>query len=187
MPTQNIGLDGVVAQQENYKKSGFKLAYRNIRYEGKGITHNTIDSHIISLNQISFDQLVAYDSTIFLLSRKNFLSSWMKQPKSLAIGYIDNNEMKGYGMIRRSQTGYKIGPLFADTPTIAEKLLNHLLSFAGANNPVLLDAPEVNKEAVKLAKSHNMKPIFETARMYTKDFPDAPLHKVFGITTFELG
>ena len=29
-----VGLDGVVAQQPNYKKSGFALAYRNIRYEG---------------------------------------------------------------------------------------------------------------------------------------------------------
>src|SRR5262249_4490623 len=29
-----IGLDGVVAQQENYKKSGFRLAYANIRYGG---------------------------------------------------------------------------------------------------------------------------------------------------------
>ena len=29
-----IGLDGVVAQQENYKKSGFELAYANVRYGG---------------------------------------------------------------------------------------------------------------------------------------------------------
>src|SRR5262249_27238723 len=28
---RNIGLDGVVAQQDNYRKSGFALAYRNIR------------------------------------------------------------------------------------------------------------------------------------------------------------
>jgi len=33
----NIGLDGVVDQQENYKKSGFKLAYRNIRYQGRDL------------------------------------------------------------------------------------------------------------------------------------------------------
>src|SRR6266851_10508958 len=32
--TRAIGLDGVLAQQENYKKSGFVLAYPNIRYGG---------------------------------------------------------------------------------------------------------------------------------------------------------
>ncbi len=31
---RTIGLDGVLAQQENYRKSGFQLAYRNIRYCG---------------------------------------------------------------------------------------------------------------------------------------------------------
>ena len=31
---RNIGLDGVVEQQEKYGKSGFKLAYRNVRYQG---------------------------------------------------------------------------------------------------------------------------------------------------------
>ena len=29
-----IGLDGVVGQQENYRKSGFQLAYANVRYGG---------------------------------------------------------------------------------------------------------------------------------------------------------
>ena len=31
-----IGLDGVVAQQESYRKSGFRLAFRNIRQQGRG-------------------------------------------------------------------------------------------------------------------------------------------------------
>ena len=36
MNGRNIGLDGVLAQQANYRKSGFTLAYRNIRHQGKG-------------------------------------------------------------------------------------------------------------------------------------------------------
>src|SRR4051794_27818590 len=31
----NIGLDGVVAQQGNYAKSGFRLAYRHVRYRAQ--------------------------------------------------------------------------------------------------------------------------------------------------------
>ena len=34
---RTIGLDGVVAQQDNYRESGFTLAYRNIRYQGFGV------------------------------------------------------------------------------------------------------------------------------------------------------
>src|SRR3989338_5198019 len=40
LKTQNIGLDGVVAQQGNYKKSGFKPAYRNVRFQGKSKKHD---------------------------------------------------------------------------------------------------------------------------------------------------
>jgi len=32
-----------------------------------------------------------------------------------------------------------------------------------------------------------MKPMFETARMYTKKPPNTPLQKVYGVTSFELG
>ncbi len=187
LSTQNIGLDGVVAQQENYKKSGFKLAYRNIRYEGKGIKSASKDPHIKKLKTLPLGQLLAYDTSIFLLPRKRFLSRWITQPNSLAIGYLSDNDLKGYGVIRPCRVGYKIGPLFADSQEIAEILFHRLLAFAGPAAPVFFDVPEVNKEAVKLAESHGMKPMFETARMYTKEFPPVPINKIFGITTFEVG
>jgi len=65
LKTQNIGLDGVVAQQENYKKSGFKLAYKNIRYQGKGKQYEINSNNIVKLNLISFKELVQYDKKFF--------------------------------------------------------------------------------------------------------------------------
>ena len=100
---------------------------------------------------------------------------------------VQNGEIHGYGVIRKCRKVYKIGPLFADNFDIAEKLFQKLVSCAGDGTSIFLDTPEVNKAAIKLAKISGMKPVFETARMYTKKEPDIDIGKVFGVTSFELG
>jgi ribosomal protein S18 acetylase RimI-like enzyme len=187
LPTQNIGLDGVVDQQENYKKSGFKLAYRNIRYEGKGTDNKSKWPNLVLLSKVPFKQILEYDNKIFPVPRPTFLKLWIKQPESLAVGYVKNKKLQGYGMVRKCRTGYKVGPLFADSRKIADTIFQKLRVFVGKKSPIFLDVPETNKDAVALAKKYKMKPMFETARMYTKSFPDTPIKKVFGVTTFELG
>ncbi len=188
LPVQNIGLDGVIAQQENYKKSGFKRAYNDIRFEGKGIQKNSKnDNNIVPLSKVPFDQLQKYDDQIFPANRQIFLKHWLQQPDSLAIGMIKNGELTGYGMVRKCRKGFKVGPLFVDHKNIAELLFQKMLTFVGKDESIFLDVPEVNEKAIHLAESYSMKPVFETARMYTKEFPEVPIHKVFGVTTFELG
>lgn len=187
LSTQNIGLDGVVAQQENYKKSGFRLAYRNIRYEGSGNKKRVKFSDVLKLSEIPFSDLLKYDNKLFPVPRPKFLKNWIKQPESLALGALDRKKLTGYGMVRKCVKGYKIGPLFADNAAVAEKLFQSLSSFVGKGIPIYLDIPELNPQASNLVKSHDMKYSFETARMYTKEPPKLPLNKIFGVTTFELG
>jgi ribosomal protein S18 acetylase RimI-like enzyme len=187
LPTQNIGLDGVVTQQENYKKSGFKLYYRNIRYEGHGLNKNYEDQKIKRLSKIPFKDILKYDTQVFPSPRKKFLEKWIRQPNSLALGYVEKGKLSGYGMVRKCRKGLKVGPLFADSFKIAESIFLQLLNFAGKNNSVFLDVPQLNKKAIDLAVKYKMKPIFETARMYTKEKPKIDLNKVFGVTTFEVG
>ncbi len=52
---------------------------------------------------------------------------------------------------------------------------------------IYLDVPAPNAAAIRLAERHGMKPVFETARMYTGAAPDLPLARLFGVTSFELG
>ncbi len=186
LKTQNIGLDGVVAQQENYKRSGFTRAYANIRHEGTGGNTSPKSICIVPLARVPFNILLAYDRQMFPAKRAAFLKLWINQPKSLALGYMKNGKLLGYGMVRPCKVGYKVGPLFADNENIADELFQQFRAFTGKEK-IYLDVPEVNKNALALAKKYSMKPMFETARMYTKAIPKVALNKIFGVTTFEVG
>src|SRR5436309_6749265 len=58
--SRTVGLDGVVAQQENYRKSGFALAYPNIRHGGV-MTPVAVPAGIVPLAQLPLADVVADD------------------------------------------------------------------------------------------------------------------------------
>ena len=187
MGDRAIGLDGVVAQQDNYKKSGFELAHRNFRFEAVSLPHQTLPAEILELKRLPFDEILKYDTRIFGVERKAFLSEWVTLPHGVALGYLgQGNVLKGYGVLRKCHHGYKIGPLFADNRTIAEQLLDTFRSRA-EEGPVYFDVPATNPEAMTMARDRKMTLSFETARMYRGKPPRQPIDKIYGITTFELG
>lgn len=184
-----VGLDGVLAQQNNYRKSGFELAYRNIRYQGTGDGKSTLvlPPGIVPLASLPINQVIEYDKAFFPDDRANFLKPWLSQPDSHAIGFIHQQQLAGYGIIRACREGFKIGPLFADTPSFAETIFLALKTHITCGSAFYLDVPEINSQAIELAVKHQMKSIFETARMYTPQAPRLPMDRLFGVTTFELG
>jgi len=181
---RNIGLNGVLAQQENYKKSGFRLAYRNIRWQGEG--RRDEPAGLSDLSAVALEEIARYDETVFPASRMAFLSRWIRQPKGAALGVLGERGLRGYGVLRACRRGFKIGPLFAGDSETADLLFRGLASRT-QGGPVFLDTPEANSAAVDLARRHGMAPVFETARMYTKESPRERVDRCFGLTTFELG
>ncbi|GAB3378917.1 GNAT family N-acetyltransferase [Azotobacter armeniacus] len=185
---RNIGLDGVVAQQDNYRKYGFKLAYRNVRYEGQGSAiASESTNEFANLASLPLEEVDAYDRAFFPEPRTDFLNCWINQGDCKALGIMQNGRLAGYGVLRKCRSGYKIGPLFADTPALAESLFLKLRSGLEATELFYLDVPEVNREAIELAERYAMKVVFETARMYTGPEPDIGLNRLYGVTSFELG
>ncbi|BBK39336.1 N-acetyltransferase GCN5 [Allostella sp. ATCC 35155] len=180
-----VGLDGVPAQQANYARSGFVLAYRNVRFGGSpsGVR---VEPGLVPLAEVPLDRLLAYDRRFFPAPRREFLAVWASLPHSHGYALLRDGMLAGYGVVRRCRIGWKIGPLFADDAAGAEHLFRGLAARAG-EGPVFLDVPEVNPAAVALAERHGLAPAFETARMYRGPAPLIDLAGTWGITTFELG
>ncbi len=184
--SRTIGLDGVVTQQENYRKSGFTLAHRNIRFGGVPTMPPTPAPGLISLKDVPFAAIEADDATVFPAPRPSFLRAWIDAPGHLGRALIRDGRLVAWGVIRPCRKGHKIGPLVADDRWGAEAVLAALVASAGGGE-VFLDVVEPNRDAVALAEACGLAPIFETARMYTGPIRPVALSRIFGITTFELG
>ncbi|MTI46096.1 acetyltransferase (GNAT) family protein [Roseibium hamelinense] len=185
---RTVGLDGVIDQQDNYRKSGFENKHRNIRYEGVPLVDTPMDPRLSILGQGLFPSIRDYDAAFFQEDREPFLKAWTMpgHPTRRGFALIEDGRILGYGVIRKCLDGFKIGPLFAETPKHAD-ILFRALAGQVKGQTVVLDVPEPNAAGLELAERYGLSASFETARMYKGPAPDLPLQRIYGITTFELG
>jgi ribosomal protein S18 acetylase RimI-like enzyme len=180
-----IGMDGVFAMQGFYARGGFVLCNRDLRFEGVGAAA-TPAATLVDLRSVPFAELSRYDAAHFPAPRERFLKAWITQPDSRALGALPDGTLRGYGVIRRCRNGFKIGPLFAADEDTAEALFRCLGDMA-PGEPIFLDVPENNPQAMALARRHGLHEVFGCARMYYGPPPVLPYAEIFGVTTFELG
>ena len=126
-----IGLDGVVAQQDNYRKSGFRLAYANIRYGGIVAAPPRPPADIVALDTIPFALVEADDATVFPAPRSAFLRAWIGTSGHVGRALLRDGKLAAWGVIRPCRTGRKIGPLVADDRAAADAIVQALLASAG--------------------------------------------------------
>jgi hypothetical protein len=183
---RTIGLDGVIAQQDNYRKSGFVLAHRNVRYGGKVDVEAPADRRLVAIGEARRGAVIAYDRAFFPAPREAFLRAWLRPDRRRGLAFVEDGAVRGYGVARACRDGTKIGPLFAESEAIADALFRGLAADIG-QGPVYIDPPEPNPAGRALAERYGLRPVFETARMYRGPAPALPLDRTYGITTFELG
>jgi len=183
-----VGLDGVVAQQENYRKSGFALAWNNARYSAEAPRIPEADtSAITDASAVPFAALLAFDAACFGLPRPEALRAWIGTPGHRArVVRGRDGSITGFAVLRPCRSGSKLGPLFAVDAATARALVADAAPHR-APGPLILDLPEPNADAVALARAMGMEKGFETARMYTREPPGMARARIFGLTSFELG
>ena len=184
---RNVGLDGVVAQQANYRKSGFRNAWNNIRYEGPAFDAKApAGVSLVDARSVPFDRLAAYDRRFFPEARDSFLAAWISLPERASLVALRDGKIVGFAVMRTCQAASRVGPLFAESADTAAALVSALAQKMGAK-AVAIDMPDINKPAVTFADHAGLKPSFETARMYTGANPDLDYAGLYGIGSLELG
>jgi len=180
-----IGMDGVFDMQSYYARGGFRFVCRDLRFEGQGVEAPRPDG-IVEASALPFEAIDAYDRAHFPAPRSRFLRSWLQRPGGHALAVVEDGAVRGYAVLRPCRVGHKIGPLFAANAEVAERLFVALAARV-PGEPIFLDVPEANREAVALAERHGMKEVFGCARMVLGPVPELPDAEIFGVTTFELG
>lgn len=182
-----VGLDGVLDQQENYARAGFEVAWHNTRFQGLA-RHGTVSHrHIVALTALPFDHLARCDQPFHPEPRHAFLRSWVARTRTHALGWWEGSALRGYGVLRPCSRGYKFGPLCADTPAIAGALFEALSARVPKGEPLTIDVPQVNAQAVALARQFGLEPGMVTARMYRGPAPRLALDRQYGLTALEIG
>jgi len=187
-PGASIGIDGVFAMQHFYASLGFEFTHRNLRMAGVGkpSDHRGRSDGLQALSSLDFDDVLAYDAAHFGVARPSFLRHWIDPVGGLGLASVYDGTLQGIGVIRPCESGYKVGPLFADRPDVAQEIFRALSDHA-AGQPLYLDVPECNPDAVALAARHHMTEVFGCARMVMGPIPPTRWDRIFGVTTFELG
>ena len=180
MRGRSVGLDGVVAQQGNYARSGFALAHRTLRFAG---VPRFPRSGATASAEPDCAAVAGLDHRATGLERGAFMRAWARPGPGR---HVRVHPAGGFGVVRRCVTGWKLGPLVATSPEAARDLLADLAADA-SDGPLMLDVPEPNAPGLALAREAGLEPVFETARMWTGEPPRGDASQVFGHATLELG
>ena len=182
--SRTIGLDGVAEQQANYRTSGFALAGSTTRYSGT--LPEATSRSVRPATPADIPDLVAQEAIASGIRKDAYLSAWAAgSPTRQSFITEDAGRMAGFATFRACRSGYKIGPLVADTLEAAKDLLAHAAGLAGGAE-VSIDVPWTSPELADLCAELGLVPGFITARMYRGPAPEpGPLH--YAVTSLELG
>ena len=183
--SRTVGLDGVEAQQDNYRASGFVYSGATTRFNGRLTERISRDIRAVDPQEIP--TLIQMEAAASGVSKPNYLRPWFlgsSERSTIVKVKGDQSASLGFCTIRRCQTGAKIGPLVAADADVVHELIAHAAT--GIDGPISIDVPSTSIALTELCHTMGWQPGFQTARMYKGEF-DASEYSCFAVTSLELG
>ena len=183
-PGAAVGMDGVFRMVPFYARGGFVLAYRDLRFDG--VAPHDSDDGLLPVEAVGFDALDAYDRRHVAAPRTSFLRAWIAPSDVHTAVVVEGGTVVGLAVLRPCRDGHRFGPVHADRPDVAERLIRGLMGRV-AGDQVQIDVPEPNAAGLDIVARLGMTESFGCARMYHGPDPRLPVDRLYGVTSFEFG
>ena len=182
---RSVGLDGVPAQEANYRASGFVRVGASLRHEGRW--EAATSDAVRAMVSTDLPHLIALDTAAGGIERLAFLTPWLGQSDTLRATRVltADGEITGFATWRACHTGTKIGPVIAPDTSAALALIADIAA-QRPDGPLIIDLPEANTALRRELETAGFDIPFATARMYRGRVPVTG-SGLQAIATMELG
>ena len=141
------------------------------------------------LQDVPLKDLLSYDISIHKIPREWWIQQCYEKYDLSVAALNENGELCGYAVFYPvpGTNKYKLQPLLADDPGIANQLLKYALDKLQENYALVIKIPGDNPEAVVLFESIGVTPEtpFQTFVMYNKhntfEKLQIPVHKIYSV------
>ncbi|WP_238364620.1 GNAT family N-acetyltransferase [Mesobacterium pallidum] len=182
---RSVGLDGVPAQEANYRASGFKRVGASLRHEGR--LEGRASGAVRAAVPADDAALLALDAQANGQGRVAFMTAWLRDAGGTRDSRVleRGGEIAGFATWRACQNGTKIGPVIAPDSAAALELIRDI-ALLRPEGPLVIDLPEANTQLRRALEAEGFTVPFSTARMYRGAVP-ATQPSLQAIATMELG
>ena len=180
-----VGLDGVPAQEANYRVSGFVRTGASLRHEGR--VEAKASAAVRAAKKGDMPALMALDARATGYARPNFLTAWLSNEAEVRETRVlgADGDIAGFATWRACGTGTKIGPVIAPGTAEALTLIADIAALR-PDGPLIVDVPEGNTTLRRALEQDGFTVPFATARMYRGPAPETG-PTLQAIATMELG
>ena len=183
-----IGLDAVPDRIGTYESAGFTTAHSTIGYHGtiRAARHGEKRS-VRPIEPGDRAAITRLDAACSPFERSAFLAVWIAADSTRTLVHHEpDGEITGFGAIRPSRAGYRIGPLIAQHEHAAGALFDALTA-PHPGEQVVVNCPEPNTAGRELARDRGLMRASHTVRMYSQPVRPVALTHSYSIASLAWG
>ncbi len=186
-----VVMDDLMPGLAKQRATGFAAAWTHARHVAAGplapAAELRVGQVLLDAREAPFAALLALDAQSFAFPRAGFLRALFGGPGHAARAVLDPTDRPlGYGVLRPTRRGSRVGPLVAEDAQVAAALLA-ALTRAAPPGTVSMDVREDHAASVALARAAGMSPVFSARRLYSAPPPAMRRDRVFAISGYEAG